>query len=401
MAHPRRIRRPLNSLEQFLCSIVGTCLTLKENQKIARHFRYIGDTSPYSLHTWLVESCRKIPEVAKYVQKYLSQKYRLAINKVDAYESGELGRAWKEALREGKTAGAYWGILTRLDTPDVVLAQVFGDVHMMSHLQGAETRDELKELEPLRQENKGLKERVHRLSGQAETIRREREKLKRLLAGKEVEALDLKRKLAVLEQRLASLTVGQELERLKKENQGLSVKLAQEQKARERLAIRLFQETVRQLPGTTLPANKKDGEVDDSAAPEDGCPLAPGEKCPRFCNKFILFVGGLDRLEPHYRSLVEKGFGGRFMRHDGDCRNGQARLVRMVKRAEAVICPLNCNSHSASLCVRKICKELNKPCVLLRNSSLGSLKRTLFRLAEAEIALGNQAGVSSKGYDRN
>jgi hypothetical protein len=93
-------------------------------------------------------------------------------------------------------------------------------------------------------------------------------------------------------------------------------------------------------------------------------------------------VGGLDRLEPHYRSLVENDFGARFLRHDGDCKNGQARLARLVKRAEAVICPIDCNSHSASLCVKKVCKDLNKPCVLLRNSGLGVLKRTLSRLEE-------------------
>jgi dethiobiotin synthetase len=52
----------------------------------------------------------------------------------------------------------------------------------------------------------------------------------------------------------------------------------------------------------------------------------------------------------------------------------------MVKRAEAVICPINCNSHRACLCVKKLCKELNKPCVLMRNSGLGSLKRTLLEL---------------------
>lgn len=382
MAQLRRTRHPLNVLGQFLCSIVGTCLTLKETQKIARHFQYAGDASPYQVHTWLVEGCKKMPVVAKHVQKYLGHKYRLAMNRIDAYEPGELGRAWKEALREGETAGAYWALITRLDTPDEVLAQVFGDIHMMSHLQGAESRDELKELEPLRQENAGIKERVNRLSSKTEAIRREKEECKRVLAGKEAEALDLKRQLTVLEQRLASLTAGQEQERLKKENRELAAKLAQEQKARERLEMRLFQETVRLLPGITLPSKTMDAAADDAAVPpESACPLASGGKCHRFCNKFILFVGGLERLEPHYRSLVENDFGARFMRHDGDCKNGQTRLARLVKRAEAVICPINCNSHSASLCVKKVCKDLNKPCVMLRNSGLGSLKRTLLQLA--------------------
>ncbi|RJR33564.1 MAG: DUF2325 domain-containing protein [Deltaproteobacteria bacterium] len=383
MAQPKRIRHPLSSLVQMHCSIVGTCLTLKETQKIARHFRYPDDLAPYQLHTWLVEACSKLPLVAKHVQKHLCQKYRLAMNRIDAFASEELGRAWKDALRQGETAGTYWAIITRLDTPADVLARIFGDVHMMSHLQGAETRDELKELEPLRRDNEALKEQVQRLSGQVEAVRKEREELKRLLAGKEAETLDLKRKLAGSEERLAALAAGRDLERLKKENRDLAMKLAQEQKSRERLERRLLQETVRQLPGITLPPKlKHPAAVNSLVSEEEACPLPPGERCPRFNNKFILIVGGLDRLEPHYRSLVENDFGARFLRHDGDCKNGQARLARMVKRAEAVICPIDCNSHSASLCVKKVCKDLNKPCVLLRNSGLGVLKRTLSRLGE-------------------
>ncbi|MFZ5452876.1 MAG: DUF2325 domain-containing protein [Thermodesulfobacteriota bacterium] len=402
MAHPKRIRQPLISLGQFLCSIMGTCLTLKETQKIARHFRYTGDPSAYQIHTWLVEACSKMPAVAKHVQKYLTNKYRLAMNRVDAYEPGELGRAWEAALQEGETAGAYWSIITRADTPREVLVQVFGDVHMMSHLQGAETREELKELEPLRRENADLERSLKRLSAQAQAARREREELQRRLAGKEAEALDLKRQLTALEQQLAVLGPGQELARLKKENRVLAASLAREEKARERLELRLFRETVRLLPGITLPPLMQDTESEEAAAPEaEDCPLAPGEKCPRFCNKFILFVGGIDRLEPHYRGLVEQDFGAKFMRHDGDCRQGQARLVQMVKRAEAVICPLSCNSHQASLCVKKICKNLNKPCVLLRNAGLGSLKRTLSQLADAEFPDRSEVQAAVAGLKKN
>jgi hypothetical protein len=43
-------------------------------------------------------------------------------------------------LGEGRIAGAYFGILTRMDTPAEVISQVFGEVHMMPHLKGAETR---------------------------------------------------------------------------------------------------------------------------------------------------------------------------------------------------------------------------------------------------------------------
>jgi hypothetical protein len=365
---------------QFMCSIVGTCLTLKETEKMARRFGYAGDRSSYQLHSWAVEACQRVPEVGKYLQKYLSDKYRLTMKRLDECEGEELGRAWKEAVQEGRVAGAYWAILTRLDAPEGVVKQVFSDVHMMSHLQGSEVRAELKELDFLRQDNHGLQERLNQLANRFEQVRQEREELKRSLSGKGAEVLDLGRRLVKLGQSPDGQMQGRELHRLKRENQALADRLAHEQKARERLEMRLFQETVRQLPGIRLGPEIGGATPEETAPPDEVCPLAAGEDCPRFCNKCILFVGGMDRLEPHYRSLVENDFGGKFMRHDGDCRNGQDRLINMVKRAEAVICPINCNSHRACLCVKKICKDLNKPCVLMRNSGLGSLKRTLLEL---------------------
>jgi hypothetical protein len=372
-------RHNLGEIDRFLCPLIGTCLTRKETQKIARHFKYVGGTSDYKLHIWIIEACRKLPEVAKYVQKFMDRKYRLTINRLDACAGHELNLAWQEALQAGQIAGAFYAIITRADTPDTVLNEVFGDIHMMSHLQGAEARAELKEFGQLRQANEALQDRVKRLTGQVETVKSAREELKRQLSGKEAELADLGRKLAHQEQELISLHVGQELHQLRTANRELAARLSQEQRTREKLEIRLMQETVRQLP--ICPAPDLDTPLELGGSPEPTCPLANGEKCRRFCNKLILLVGGPERRESHYRRLVEQDFGGIFLRHDGDCRNGQARLVNMVRQAEVVICPISCTSHQAYHCVKKWCKKLNKPCVLMHNTGVGALTRTLMELA--------------------
>ncbi|MFA4902430.1 MAG: DUF2325 domain-containing protein [Desulfobaccales bacterium] len=373
-------RHNLGEIDRFLCPLVGTCLTLKETQKIARHFKYVGGTSAYILHIWIIEACRKLPPVAKYVQKFLDRKYRLTITRIDACEGLELNLAWQEALKEGQIAGAFYAITTREDTPKNVLNEVFGDIHMMSHLQGAEARAELKEYGQLRQTNELLQDRVKRLTGQVEAVKIEREEYKRRLTHKEAELADLGRKLAHLEQELVSLNTGQEIHQLRAANRELTARLSQEKRTREKLEMRLMQETVRQLPGI-CPAPVLDAPYEASGSPEQTCPLASGEKCRRFCNKLILLVGGPERRESHYRRLVEQDFGGIFLRHDGDCRNGQARLVNLVKQAEVVICPISCTSHQAYHCAKKWCKKLNKPCVLMLNTGVGALTRTLMELA--------------------
>jgi hypothetical protein len=380
MLTPKRTRRPLSSMENFLCSIVGTCLTLKETEKIARRFNYSGDTSPYPLHVWMIEACRKAPEVAKHLQKYLFNKYRLSIKRVDEFAGQELLQVWQEALREGRIAGAYFGILTRMDAPVEVISQVFGEVHMMSHLKGAETRAELKELGVLRLEHQSLQKRLDKLLAQLAKAKKDQEQLRLEVRERKDEICQLRQKLLKAERDLLrSLTDMGDLEGSQAENRDLRRQLAAEQQQREALNLVLLKAAARKTPkiGRRLEEAEEAWQPDLTMA---DCPLDRGEECPLLGNKCILFVGGLDRLEPHYRSLVEGDFAGRFMRHDGDCHNGRDRLIHMVNRAEAVICPLNCVSHQAYLCVKKLCKVLNKPCVLLRNSGLGSLRKALMEL---------------------
>jgi hypothetical protein len=377
----KRRRHNLGEIDRFLCPLVGTCLTLKETQKIARHFKYVGDASAYKLHIWIIEACRKLPTVARYVQKFLDRKYRLTINRIDDCAGRDLPLVWQEALKEGQIAGVFYAITTREDTPEDVMQRIFGDIHMMSHLQGAAARAELKEYGQLRQANAALQERVKRLTGQVETVKNAREELKRQLSGREAELADLGRKLAHLEHNLISLKAGQELQELRAANLEIASRLNQEQRTREKLEMRLMKETVRQLPGICPALPVPDVPFEASDSPEEPCPLANGEKCRRFCNKLILLVGGPERRESHYRRLVEQDFGGIFLRHDGDCRNGQARLVNMVRQAEVVICPISCTSHQAYHCVKKWCKKLNKPCALMHNTGVGALTRTLMELA--------------------
>jgi len=69
---PHRIRRPLSALENFICPIIGTCLTLKELKKIAMRFGLEEEVTPYVLHSSMIQGCLKERAVAKAIQKYLN-----------------------------------------------------------------------------------------------------------------------------------------------------------------------------------------------------------------------------------------------------------------------------------------------------------------------------------------
>lgn len=113
---------------------------------------------------------------------------------------------------------------------------------------------------------------------------------------------------------------------------------------------------------------------------ENFCPrgLRCDEKCPAFelCDKRILIVGGVERMEALYRDFIE-GRGGELDYHSGHLRNGINDLKSSLRRADIILCPVNCNSHGACLKVKQLAKKHNKTFYMLPNASLSALSRLL------------------------
>lgn len=102
------------------------------------------------------------------------------------------------------------------------------------------------------------------------------------------------------------------------------------------------------------------------------------ERCPGpdLCGKTVLYVGGRQNLVPMYRRLIEK-HGGHFLHHDGGIEVARTKLPKMLTAADVVVCPVDCVSHYACNCMKKICKRYQKPFVMMRSSGLSSLTKGL------------------------
>jgi len=117
-----------------------------------------------------------------------------------------------------------------------------------------------------------------------------------------------------------------------------------------------------------------------SGRPEQGQKIAVSglscKECPAFdfCRKRVLMVGGIDRMERHYRERVE-ACGGTFEHHTGVMKKGARKLKSSMLRADVVLCPVRCNSHTACDQVKKLGKKLNKPVYMLSNFSLNALSQ--------------------------
>jgi chromosome segregation ATPase len=73
--------------------------------------------------------------------------------------------------------------------------------------------------------------------------------------------------------------------------------------------------------------------------------------------KTVALIGAMDKVASHYEHVIQE-LGGGCLRHDGDMRQGQKGLVDVIKRADIILCPVDCNSHGAVTCTKKVCRTL-------------------------------------------
>ena len=69
--------------------------------------------------------------------------------------------------------------------------------------------------------------------------------------------------------------------------------------------------------------------------------------------------------------------GGVFEYHDGRLHGGARELESRFRRADVVLCPVNCNSHGACLLLKNLGKKHGKPVHMLPGFGLGTVSRAM------------------------
>ena len=376
----RRIK--IWELPDTQCSIVGTCLSLGELRKIARKtgVELRKNVTEYELHGIFVGLCKDECPAAKAVNKLLDKKYERLLRKFSVGKDSETLRVmWDETMQQGIIPGPYWAIMSHPTASPNLKAHVFGEVHMLSHAVGASNRGDIKRLRTLEKELENAQERqeqvkcayrgrISRLEEENNFLRQDNGLLRQELdAGRQqtetvadpvlfrTNAL-LQKDLAVLKSRFDQLE--KQLVDLTERNEILET-----ENAEQRAELELMESEMERAV---------------SNAPEAPCGCEYADRCQErnLCGKCILYVGGRTNLIRHYRSLVEK-YGGQFLHHDGGVETSSKKLQKILPKADAVLFPVDCVSHEASLFVKNACKHCDKPCYMLRSSGLSSLTRTL------------------------
>ena len=386
------MRKRIWELNDYQCSIIGACLSPAELVKLSRRF---GQSPPskatdYSVHSTHVALCTYDCPVARAVEKALNRKYATTLRRfAKAKDDDALAELWRRAVQDGDIPGPYWALLSHPLVSVKLRAQAFGEVHMLSHITGAESRRDLqqhaalaKELErtgellaklrahsgakirSLRRDNKDKQQLIRELAKEVELLRQrskplapaalnaENSALQRSLGMQMLRLVEMKSENRALGQRLRALE--QRLETLQEERNARAEEVAFLEIELARLAAR-----------------------DDAACPQ-GCPDAGTDRCPSplLCGKRILYVGGRVNLVRHYRELVER-LGGEFRHHDGGVEESPQLLHKLLSGMDAVLCPRDCISHEACRCVKEACRKGVTQLLMLRSSGLSSLARCL------------------------
>jgi hypothetical protein len=377
------------------CSIIGTCLSTSELRQILSKTNFVCDgASDHELHGQGVRLAGQHDGAGKLLHKTLDKRHRLAITQLEKAKTPEEVRAlWREAVKRGDIPGAYWAVFTHPATNEALVREVFGEVHMLSHLVGAANRADIRRLSALEADNAALRE----------TLRRQQEQLRDGITSRDAKIRDLS---ALLARRIADATGdagphddGGERTTLRKLIGDIERRLTSEadrrasvEKRLERLTEELRLERERRAAaehrGGVL--RKELEAVEASFGPTATMDREVAELPAYLDGLSLLYVGGRPNQMSHLRAFGEQ-LGANFLHHDGGIDDRSGLLAGLVSRADVVMFPVDCVSHDAALMVKRLCQQAAKPYVPLRGAGMSSFVAALGR---AEIS-GLRANASA------
>jgi hypothetical protein len=377
----------------FHCTIIGTCLTDHELQKIARKSQdEIPTDDFFALHGKCVQLAGEKNDTSRAMHKLLERKYRQEIRRFSRAQSEqEVEALWDQAFTSKEFQGAYWALMTHPQSGDDFLMRTFGRLHMLGH---DLIRDQARSR---RQENTNqqvIADLQQRLSQQKKHYHNALEEYAGRIRELEQELADSKAKIQHWKSVAEKAEIQPEqIEDIMRQNQALQheleqIKIEQEQNAQHILRWQKRHEALKASQAKLKDRLREQREYARIQEEElfqyqttfgpPNCPDRGTERCPgpNLCGRRVLYVGGVKSMVPHYKKLVEN-HGGSFLYHDGGNENSSSSLPELTSKADAVVCALNCVSHGAAKIVKERCKQHARQCLFLRTSSLSCLHKGL------------------------
>jgi len=382
----------------FTCPIAGLCLSVAEQKQLLKKAGIcLKKKNLFEIHETLVASSKNENPLSRKLDSLLDRKFSRESEDLADLKEDELRHQWRQSFASGQYGGIFWHLASRRDLSAEFQREIFGDIHMSMHKNSADDAEKTRRMELLMEQNRKAAEK------------NEEEKRKRKVLQKDLESLrsseeDLKLRLTEAQKQIRMYE--KEKETMKNQNVSDELKELAEENRRWEAECASLSEKVKSLAKQVVRLEAKNKHLSaelswQNEAKADfqkeilalisqlGNMQRCDKTCPSFdlCKKRVLIVGGLSKMQSLYRELVESS-GGVFEYHDGDVKGGVKNLENSFRRADIVLCPVNCNSHAACSLVKHMGKKHNKSVRMLPGSGLNAIFRGI-QTSDAEICIHN------------
>lgn len=369
----------------FKCPVVGMCITMAEQKRLLKKSKYsIKCSSPFEIHEAIVASSDDENRISRRVDRLLQRKFgKEAANLLKCKPEDFLAH-FKAADAAGDHAASLWATAIHPDLSYTIKREIFGEIHMSMHFSGEERMRLNRKLAAREREIKELRQGIKEIARIKRVQEKEIQNLKQNLTHLQVAVEAADRELAQIRRAAINQNhpaeggdLNMEHHHLKSEAEALyrcnkkqQCQITALKERNQRLSSQLgYQgELNRRFRDETRAIIT---ELVSKARCDRGCPSYD------LCQKRILIVGGMSRMESLYRDLIEAS-GGVFEYHDGYMKKGSRQLESCLRRADLVLCPVNCNSHTACSMVKSLAKKHRKPVHMLANSSLQAISQAIW-----------------------
>jgi hypothetical protein len=368
----------------FKCPVIGTCLSLEEQKKILKKAGYsTKKLSAFKIHHTLVDSLENENVISTRIDTYLNKKFHGEISEYLHLEESAFLKEWRDHFKKGLIEGIFWVAATRSDLSSSAVMSVFGDIHMQMHLNSEKSRKERQHLTYQKEENRKLGHRLKEAIQINRGIKKEKGRFEEKLIELQRAYVSLQKERDEIRREMHYLQGRNVIDILRAENQELKNKI-------EELSgvIKDYQQeiqTMEYLNAKLLSKYNREKEINGHLRKQEAAFMQQITASIQSDNdhsafdlgfKRVLIVGGMTKLETLYRELIEEKEG-IFEYHDGYMNGGSTGLENKVKRADVVLCPVNCNSHNACSMVKRLSKKHERPVYMLSSSSLSSISQAL------------------------
>lgn len=381
-----RYRLKFWEIENYLtCPVIGMCLTLNEQKQLLKKTRFtVHKATFFEIHEALVSSANSENKISKRVDYKLERKFEQELSEFFQLKREEFLIQCKKAFERGEHKAALWAAAAHPDLPDAYRREIFGKIHMTMHFNAEEKMQLNKKISLLQEKLEAAKHTASELGQSKRSLQKENNRLLQAQKDLQDKALAAENEKIYLQQEIARSDLRQKNAKLEHENLVLQEKSAklEEQLQEQMQRVKTLTQRNTQLSSElihnremNMQFKQKTLKIMQQTLPKNCCE----PDCPAYdlCQKRILVVGGISRMENLYRELVENS-GGIFEYHNGCVKKGVKQLDSCLKRADLVLCPVNINSHTACSVVKNLAKKYNKTVHMLENSSLNTFSQVIW-----------------------